>query len=89
MGIEDTTSYFHYGLAESAKANPLSRRGIPTTLRLHPKKPTTVNYIIGVAAIPQGFDRVADIRAIPGGVELVSRSGKRVRSGVELDWLTG
>jgi hypothetical protein len=89
MGIEDTTSYFHYGLAESAKANPLNRRGIPTALRLHPRKPTTVNYIIGVAAIPAGFDRVAEIRAVAAGVELVAKSGKRVRCGVELDWLTG
>jgi hypothetical protein len=77
MGIEDTTSYFHLGLAESARANPLSRAGIPTTLALNPQQPTTVNYVVGVAAIPPGFDRVADITATKTGIELRAASGKR------------
>jgi hypothetical protein len=87
LGIEDVTSYFHLGLAESAKSNPLKRLGIPTTLTLHPKKPTTVNYLFGVAEIPAGFDHVADIRETSGGVDLVARSGKRVRCAVDLEWL--
>ena len=77
MGLEDTTSYFHYGLAESAKSNPLNRRGIPTAVRLNPKTPTVVNYIFGVAEIPAGFDRVKDLRARSGGIELLSASGRR------------
>ena len=87
MGIEDVTGYFHHGLAESAKPNPLSRRGIPTTLMLNPKKPTAVNYIIAVAAIPAGFDRVAEIRAVKDGVELIATSGKRVRSPLDVEFL--
>lgn len=89
MGIEDTTSYFHYGLAESARANPLTRRGIPTALKLHPRKPTAIGYIFGVVAIPAGFDRVADIRAARDGLEFVAASGKRVRAPVQLAWLQG
>ena len=87
MGIEDTTSYFHYGLAESAKPNPLSRRGMPTTLTLHPQRPTAISYIFGVAAIPPGFDRVKSIRATDGGIELTARSGKRVAAEVETAFL--
>jgi hypothetical protein len=87
MGIEDVTGYFHHGLAESAKSNPLSRRGIPTTLMLDPKKPTAVNYVIAVAAIPAGFDRVAEIRAVKGGVELIATSGKRVWSALDVEFL--
>lgn len=89
MGIEDTTSYFHYGLAESAKPNPLNRRGIPTTITLSPKKPVTVNYIIGVAAVPAGFDAVKSIRAANGGIELVAGSGKRASASVDLTFLQG
>lgn len=89
LGLEDTTSYFHYGLAESAKPNPLSRRGIPTAVTLEPRSPTVVNYIFGVAAIPAGFDRVRDIRPAAAGVELVSASGKRVRTAVDLAFLQG
>ncbi len=87
IGIEDTTSYFHFGLAESAKPNPLSRRGIPTTLALSARKPTAVNYIIGVAAIPAGFDRVRSIRATAEGIELVAASGKRANCAVDVGFL--
>jgi hypothetical protein len=87
MGIEDTMSYFHYGLAESAKPNPLSRRGIPTTLTLNPKKPLSVRYLFGVAAIPRAFDRVQTITAIGGGIELVAANGKRTCAAVQLDFL--
>jgi hypothetical protein len=87
MGIEDTMSYFHYGLAESAKPNPLNRRGIPTALTMHPRKPTRISYIFGLAAIPAGFDRVAEIRPTRRGVEFVAASGKRARCAVDLSWL--
>jgi hypothetical protein len=89
MGIEDTTSCFHLGLAESAKPNVLSRAGLPTTLTLNPKKPTEVRYIFGVAAIPAGFDRVAEIRAGSGGIELVAANGKRARTKLDVAFLRG
>lgn len=87
MGLEDTTSYFHYGLAESAGKNALSRRGIPTALTLDPKHPTAINYIMGVAALPAGFDRVKDIRPAKQGIELLATNGKRAVAAVELDFL--
>lgn len=87
MGIEDTTSYFHLGLAESVKPNPLTRRGIPTALTLTPRKPTAIPYIIGVAAIPAGFDRVRSIEQINGGIELVASNGKRAHAPIEVDFL--
>jgi hypothetical protein len=87
MGIEDTTSYFHHGLAESAKPNPLSRRGIPTTVTLSARSPLAINYIVGVAAIPAGFDRVRLIQAMKGGIELVADSGKRTAAPLDLEFL--
>jgi hypothetical protein len=89
MGIEDTTSYFHYGLAESARPTALSRRGVPTTIALSAKTPTSVTYIIGVAGIPAGFDRVQDIRATRTGIELIAASGKRARTALSLGYLQG
>ena len=32
LGMEDVTTYFHFGLAESARPNSISRRGFPTCL---------------------------------------------------------
>ena len=89
MGIEDTTSYFHYGLAESAKPNPLSRRGIPTTIKLSARSPVAINYVVGIAAVPAGFDRVRSIRAMNGGIELVADSGKRASAPLDLQFLNG
>jgi hypothetical protein len=87
MGIEDVTSYFHAGLAESARSNALRRRGIPTTLTLDPKKPTVIPYIMAVAAIPAGFDRVKTIRPTAAGVQLLATSGKRVDVTLDLGFL--
>lgn len=87
MGLEDVTSYFHFGLAESAKPNPINRAGFPTTVALDPKKPTTIPYIMAVAAIPSSFDRVASIRPVSGGVELTSVSGQRVPCALDLSFL--
>lgn len=89
MGIEDTTSYFHYGLAESAKPNPVNRNGIPTTITLSARSPSMINYIMGVAAIPTGFDYVKSIHAVDDGIELIAESGKRSRTPLNLAFLTG
>ena len=64
--------------AESAKPNPLNRKGIPTSVAVHPKRPTAISYIMGLAAIPAGFDRVAEIKAAKNGVDLISVRGHRV-----------
>ncbi|HRK30604.1 MAG TPA: hypothetical protein PLD59_05950, partial [Tepidisphaeraceae bacterium] len=87
LGIEDVTSFFHPGLAESAADNPLTRRGIKTTLSLNPRKPLVVNHIMAVADLPQGFDRVADIVPGDGSVTLVSRNGTSMKVPLDLSWL--
>ena len=80
MGIEEVCSYFHLGLAESVRRNPLSSRGITTSLELHPDRPYRVLYAFGVAQIPVGFDQVADIVASADrhSVLLRSKNGKSV-----------
>lgn len=89
MGLEEVTSYFHTGLAESARTNPISRMRFPTCLKLDFKKPLLVNYIMGVAEIPAGFDRVASIQAERGNrsVVLKSASGRQAVAAVNPDFL--
>jgi hypothetical protein len=89
MGLEEVTSYFAIGLAESACKNPFSQKGFPTFLTLNPRKPLVVPYIMGITAIPAGFDRVASIRAVPGkrAILLTSASGRQVESVVDIDFL--
>jgi hypothetical protein len=87
MGLEEVTACFHYGLAESASDNPIAKQGYPTVLHLRPDDPTVIPYIMGVAAIPSGFDRVTSIKAAEGGICLRSASGKEVKTAVALEFL--
>ncbi|MEX1117377.1 MAG: hypothetical protein WEB60_01155 [Terrimicrobiaceae bacterium] len=89
LGLEDVTSYFHYGLAESAAPNDVSRAGIPTHMMLSPKQPLVVNTILGVAAIPVGFDRVKSITPGDDGILLESENGKSARAKVDTSFLYG
>jgi len=90
MGLEEVTAYFHYGLAESARPNPLAAKGFPTCVRLSPKRPLTVNCVMAVALIPAGFDRVAAIapNAADDTVTLTSASGKTVTLPLDVGFLS-
>ncbi len=80
LGLEEVTSYFHFGLAESAAPNALSEQGIPTTVSLA-GGPFHIACISAVARVPAMFDHVAEIHAHEGedSVTLTSRSGALVR----------
>jgi hypothetical protein len=87
LGLEEVTAFFHYGLAASAGRNFLNRAGVPTAVKLDPRHPTRVAHILALAAIPRGFDAVADISPAPGGVTLRSRSGAKVFAPLDLDFI--
>ena len=87
LGLEEVTSYFAEGIAASARANSLSERGIPTCITLSAEQPSIVNYVMAVAAIPKGFNRVASVREDNGGVEIVAESGEKVSTQIDLAFL--
>ena len=87
MGLEEATTYFAEGLAASARTNSLSERGIPTCITLSAEQPCTINYVMAVAPIPKGFDRVASVREDNGGVEIVAENGERVSTQIDLAFL--
>ena len=88
LGIEDVTAYYHVGLAESAKKNPLSDRGFATHVRLRKDRPFTVRYIIGMAVIPAGFDIVKKIQpGKDGQLQLTAQSGKTAMANVDASFL--
>lgn len=88
MGLEEITGHFHDGLVVSAKPNSLTKRGFKTAHTLTPKKLLVVNYIMAVAAIPAGFERVADITADGArGVVLHDQAGKTVKVKLDLSHL--
>lgn len=89
LGLEEVTSYFHYGLAESAAANPLSEIGYQTVCQLNRKTPLVVNYIMAVASVPKGFDRVVAITASKNqqSVQLTDGSGRSATAPLDLKFL--
>lgn len=89
LGLEEVTSYFHYGLAESARRNPVSDRGGITHLNLTPRRPLVVNYIMAVAPIPRGFDAVRAIvpSADRQSVRVVSHRGRSIEAALDVDFL--
>jgi len=87
LGIEDVTSYFHYGLAESASTNSLTEEGIPTSVDLSPDAPLVVSTIMGVAAVGPGAEHVDSIEARRDGVDIVLASGESVFAPVDLSFL--
>ncbi len=84
LGIEEVTSYFHFGLRGSVAPNPLSRTGISTYRDLDPSDPLEIRVIQGVARTPEGFDRVKKVVETGSGVVLVSESGSRLDVKVDL-----
>lgn len=89
LALEEVTSYFHYGLAESARPNDFSRRGWPTCLNLDPATPLVVNYIQAVTRVPRGFDRVTAIESNGrgDGVVLIAASGRQAACRLDLSFL--
>jgi hypothetical protein len=89
MGLEEVCSYFHLGLAESARPNPVSAKGYSTCIRLSPRTPLIVPYITGVVQLPRGFDRVVSIHPAENNCAIVlqSASGRSASAPVHLDFL--
>ena len=85
MGLEEVTSYFHYGLRPSAGGNPLRDLGIATCLELDEGTPLDVRYIMAVAGIPRGFDCVQSIEAPELGRRVLLRSASGMQVSVPVD----
>ena len=87
LGIEDVTAYFHFGLADSIAANPVSRRGIPTALKLRADRPLTIPYIMGVVAIPARFGTVRTVAFAKNHATFIDTAGRRVSTAVDTAFL--
>ena len=88
IGLEEVTSNFHYGLAESVAPNVFSKAGISTSFTLSPRTPLVVNYIMALAEIPSGFDVVKTISAAKDlqSVTLISQSGKTIHQPLDVSF---
>ncbi len=88
LGLEEVTAFFDFGLAPSARPNLLSRRGVPTTVTLRPDRPLRIPYVMGVTALPRGFDAVRRVRFERDHVVFLSASGRSTRQAVDLSFFS-
>lgn len=87
LGLEDVTAFFADGLKASTNDNIFNKEGVATSVKLDSTTPTSVNYIQGVAKIPDGFEMVKTLEFAPGEVTFVSTTGKRVTTKVRHSFL--
>lgn len=87
LGVEDVTSYFHYGLEESVRPNPVNQRGFATSIQLRRNTPFTVSTIMAVAEIPAGFEKVQAIVPDKDHVTLISTGKHRVHVPLQTSFL--
>ena len=85
VGLEDVTAFFADGLKPSAEANLLSREGIKTAHDI--RGGLTVNYIQGVARLPEGYTETARVEFTRGVATFVSSKGHRVAVPVRHEFL--
>jgi len=87
LGLEDGMTYLPSGTEMSVAANPASRAGFATAMKLSPKTPTAIRYIQGVAKVPKGFDRVKTASFGKNEVIFTATCGKKIAVPVNWDYL--
>jgi hypothetical protein len=89
IGLEEVSANFHYGLAESSRSNPLNRAGVPTCIKLDPRRPLAINYIMAAARTPGGFDVVKSIDASRDSqsIRITSESGRTISMSLDVSFL--
>lgn len=87
LGIEEVTAYFHLGLAASLADNPWKDQGVATSVDLGASACTRVPYIMGIAALSPGFDRVKTIERTATGIRLCAESGSTIDHVVNTQFL--
>lgn len=84
LGVEEVCSYFSNGVDES-RNKPLAGEGIPTVRSFKADETVSLKVIQAVAAVPEGFDRVASIVADGDhAVKITAESGESLTAA--LDW---
>lgn len=87
IGLEEVTAYFHLGLAESAGPNPWRARGLDTSVDLNPRQPLHVNYIMGIARIPETFRQVVRVEAADDHVTFTDEADQKVHVPTHVDFV--
>jgi hypothetical protein len=87
LGMEEITSYFHYGIGKSTQDNDISKRGYPSSVSFDGSS-RSFNIVMGVVPIDRKFKGVADIRKKNGKtIEIVGTGGEHMDVPCEVGFL--
>jgi len=77
LGLEEVTSYMHYGLAGSVAENEASRAGYRTYFDLSADTPLTATTIIGVVPCQSDTGAVLNIEPVAQGIRIKTANGEQ------------
>jgi hypothetical protein len=87
LGIEEITSFFHYGIEQSTSTNFISDLGYQTAVQLDGRK-SSYRLIMGLVSIGKKFGGVADIRKKDEQtITILGRGGERTDVPCRVDFL--
>ena len=78
LGLEEVTSYMHYGLAGSVADNVAQREGFRTYFDLNPEHVLAVNSIIGVVGCSSDSGPVTAIERTENGIQISTVRGEPI-----------
>ncbi len=87
LALEDTTSYFHYGVAESARRNFINEQGVKTAVEMEKNREYVFPIIYGAAKTPDGFTGVEAIEETPGGIMIIGTKGEKILQHLDMGYL--
>ena len=88
LGVEEVTSFFHYGSTASLGPNFFRDRGSPAPCAPGPGGRLRVGLVMGLVPIGGGFRGVEDIvRKDAGAITIVGRGGERIDVPCRAGWL--
>jgi len=88
LGVEEVTSFFHYGSTASLGPNFFRDRGYPCAVAPGQGGRLRVGLVMGLVPIGGGFRGVEDIvRKSDAGITIVGRGGERIDVPCRVGWL--
>ena len=87
LGMEEVTSFFHYGIEKSTGKNFINERGYPTAVQLDGKR-SSFRLIMGLVPIGKKFSGVDDItKRDEQTITILGRGGERIDVPCRVDFL--
>ena len=88
IGLEETCSFFHYGVKESTEENWLTGLGYPTCMTIAKDKSKSFRMIVGAVPVGDHYQGVADIvRKDASTIVIRGRDGSEIEVPCRADFL--